>query len=160
MLATALYSLVSTPSLLSMKRHNPSNKHIRVQTIKERDQEESSAPGFRDLLSSTTLTYLHMSTHRLRGRLEQPDRRLHELRSGVDGLVLAERVQLEIHHRLLRLLALCLHLWINAEIHTHLIQTQIHTVAHTPLIPATDPLLYGSVWLHATQHTTRSQAPG
>ena len=57
-----------------------------------------------------------MSTHQRKGRLEQPDRRLHQLRSGVDGLVLAERVQLEIHHRLLRLLALRLHLRISTEI--------------------------------------------
>ena len=99
-----------------MKRHNHSNKQYRVQTVKERDHEESSAPGFKDLLSSAILTYLHMSTHQRKGRLEQPDRRLHELRSGVDGLVLAERVQLEIHHRLLRLLALRFHLQINAGI--------------------------------------------
>ena len=115
-LATALYSPVSTPSLPSMKRQAHSNKHHRVQTVKERDHEESSAPGFKDLLSSAILTYLHMSTHQRKGRLEQPDRRLHQLRSGVDGLVLAERVQLEIHHRLLRLLALRLHLRISTEI--------------------------------------------
>ena len=137
----------STKERVQTARRNEYKQHEGKSTnsTTERVQGESSVPGFKDLPSLTPFTYLHVTTRLLKARLKQPDRRLHELRSGIDGFILTERVQLEIHHSLLHVLSLCLHLHIKAGTRAHFIQTQIHAIAHTPLIPTTDPLLYGPI---------------